>query len=151
MGKKKQRDPPPKFATSKILHEHFTPFFDDQLNSPAFIALSAVAVRVYLILRQEYKGIYTGNNIKCTYSQIVDKGVSRNSISKALGMLIAFGFITYEQGGLEHKPNVYHFSEKWKEIKTSEDVKRIQLKLKEKEQQDMQRKERAKDKLKLIV
>lgn len=37
-------------------------------------------------------------------------------------MLFHFGFISYESGGLEHQPNVYHLEEGWKKIFTQEDV-----------------------------
>ena len=141
MGKKRQRDPPPAFATSKGWHEHFTPLFDDQLNSPAYIALTAVAKEAYTILRQEYKGNYTGNKIICPYKTFMEKGMTRNSISKAIRLLEALGFITYESGGLEHQPTIYHFSEGWKQINTKEQAESTREDLmerirKEKEQRE---------------
>lgn len=125
MGRKRQRDPPPAFATSKGWHEHFTPLFDDQLDSPAYIALTAVAKEAYTILRQEYKGSYTGNNVICPYKTFMEKGMTRNSISKAIRLLDTLGFITYESGGLEHQPSIYHFSEKWKYVKTKEEAETV--------------------------
>ncbi|MEE1035228.1 MAG: hypothetical protein U0L06_11750, partial [Agathobacter sp.] len=77
MAKKKKF--PPSFATKSTSRTHFIQMYDDQLDSPAFIALSAVAVRMYMILRQEYKGNYTGNRVICPYDTFVKKGVSRNS------------------------------------------------------------------------
>lgn len=130
MGKRKKRDPPPKFASAKAGHEHFTPMYDSLLNSPAYIVLSPVAKVIYQILRQEFKGAYTGNSVKCPYSTIVEKGVSRNSIYGGILMLEALGFITYESGGIGHQPSIYHFSDKWQLIKTKEEAKQIKNDLK---------------------
>lgn len=119
---KRKSAPPPSFATRGYGSNHFTPFYDDQLQSPAFIALSAVAVRVYLILRAEYKGDFTGNKVICPYDTIVEKGVSRNSISKAIRMLEVLGFITCDRGGLGHQPTTYRFSTGWAKIGTKEEA-----------------------------
>ena len=65
MARKKQvKTPPPKFATEGTWHMHHVIFFDDQLTSPAYIALSANAKEVYTILRMQYKGSYTGDTEK---------------------------------------------------------------------------------------
>lgn len=136
MGKRKQRDPP-SFMTAQP-HKGFVPMFNDQLNSPAFISLSTVAKVMYLILRQEYKGDYTGNNIICPYSTFVEKGISRNSISDNLRQLEALGFITWENGGLYHQPNHYHFTDGWKKIHTMEDAKSIKDRLAEEKKQRKQ-------------
>lgn len=119
---KKKSALPPSFATKGYGSNHFTPFYDDQLQSPAFIALSAVAVRVYIILRMEYKGDYTGNKVICPYDTIVEKGVSRNSISKAIRMLEVLGFITCDRGGLGHQPTTYRFSNDWAKIESKEEA-----------------------------
>lgn len=128
MGKKKS--PPPAFATIGK-NEHFTPMYDDQLNSPAFIALPAVAVRVYMILRQQYKGDYTGNRVKCPYERIIERGVSRNSISGAIRILEALGLISCERGGLGNQPSIYHFTEEWKAIATKEEAEAIVKRVKQ--------------------
>ena len=65
MGRKK-KSPPPSFATAGTWHTHYVVLFDDLLNSPAYIALSAAAKEAYTILMQEYKGIYTGDKIICS-------------------------------------------------------------------------------------
>lgn len=145
MGKRKQRNPPPRFATKGYGGSHFTPMFDDQLNSPAFIALSAVAVRVYLILRQEYKGAYTGNRVICPYDTFTEKGISRNSISKAIRMLEAMGFITCERGGLGHQPSIYRFSDRWAKIETLSEAKNILKKLKDTMEEKNKRSKLAKE------
>ena len=56
MGRKK-KSPPPSFATAGTWHTHYVVLFDDLLNSPAYIALSAAAKEAYTILMQEYKGM----------------------------------------------------------------------------------------------
>ena len=145
MGKRKQRNPPPRFATKGYGSKHFTPMFDDQLNSPAFIALSAVAVRVYLILRQEYKGAYTGNRVICPYDTFTEKGISRNSIPKAIRMLEAMGFITCERGGLGHQPCIYHFSDRWAKIATPSEAKNILNELKNTMKEENRRSKLAKE------
>ena len=121
----------------------FTPLYEDQLDSPAMKALSAVAFRVYVILRQEYKGDYTGNRIICPYDTIVEKGVSRNSIPRALNQLEALGFIKIERGGLEHRPSEYIFSDKWSLIATPAEAYQILDDLKNTKLDEMARKELA--------
>lgn len=134
MGRRKKRGPPPKFATSYGWDRHYNVLFDDLLDSPAFIALTPHAQMIYIRLLQEYKGeLYTGNNVICPYSTLVEKGYRRNTIAKAIRMLVHFGFITYEKGGLEHQPSVYHFSEEWKKIWTKEDVDAAMTAFKEEE------------------
>ena len=115
MGKKKQKDPPPKFATGGTWHTHYLVLFDDLLNSPAYIALSAHAKEAYTILLQEYKGRYSGNTVVCPYSTFKAKGVRGNTLSRALLQLETFGFIEVEHGGLEHQPSRYTFIDKWKQ------------------------------------
>ena len=125
MGRKK-KSPPPSFATAGTWHTHYVVLFDDLLNSPAYIALSAAAKEAYTILMQEYKGIYTGDKIVCPYSTFTAKGMRTNTVSRALMMLERFGFIRVEEhGGLERRPNVYRLIDGWKSIRTSEDAKEI--------------------------
>jgi hypothetical protein len=130
MGRKKNQ-PPPSFATSRGWNSHYSVLFDDMLDSPAFIALTPHAQIAYIRILQEYKGVYTGNKLVCTYSTFEKKGFRRNTVSKAICMLVHFGFITYESGGLEHQPNIYHLSDGWKKIKTKEDVDRTMQEFKE--------------------
>lgn len=126
MAKKKQRDPPPVFATKGTWHTHYISLFDDLLNSPPYIALSAHAKEAYTILMQEYKGKYTGANVICPYSTFQEKGMRANTLSRALSQLEFYGFIRIEHGGLEHTPNKYHLVEEWKKIETKEDVKKAE-------------------------
>ena len=125
MGRKK-KSPPPAFATNGSWHKHYVVFFDDMLNSPAYIALSAHAKEAYTILMQEYKGPYTGPKVICPYSTFEKKGMRANTLSRALMQLEFFGFVRIDHGGLEHRPSVYHLIGDWKEIQTPEDVKRVQ-------------------------
>lgn len=117
MAKKKQRDPPPKFATDGDWHVHHVILFDDMLDSPAYLSLSAHAKEAYTILMQEYKGNYTGSTVICPYSTFKKKGVRPNTLSRALLQLEIFGFVEIEHGGLEHQPSRYKFISKWKTLK----------------------------------
>ncbi len=130
MGKRKQRDPPPKFATKGTWHTHYVTFFDDLLNSPAYIALRAHAKEAYTILMQEYKGKYTGSTVICPYSTFQEKGMRPNTLSRALTQLEFYDFIKIEHGGLEHTPSKYHFVEDWKKIETKEDAKAVEQRFK---------------------
>ena len=145
MGRKKKRDPPPSWASARGGSEHFTPMYDSMLNSPAYIVLSPIAKVIYQILRQEYKGAYTGNEVLCPYSTIERKGVSRNSIYDGLLMLEALGFITYKRGGLYHQPSVYHFSDKWQQIKTTEEAKEIKKNMKKERKKFKERMKKSKE------
>ena len=134
MCARKKRSPPPDFATIKGTWDrnHYVMLFDDQLDSPAYIALSAHAKEAYTIIRQQYKGDYTlGFQVICPYSTFQEKGMRPNTISRALVMLEVFGFIRIDHGGLEHQPNVYHLIQDWKKIQTPEDVKRVKDRFKE--------------------
>lgn len=144
MGKKRHNTPPSFSTIGK--NSHFTPMFDDQMDSPAFIALSAVAVRVYLILRKQFKGDYTGNNIVCPYERIIENGVSRNSIPGALRQLEALGFITCKRGGLAKQASVYSFSSDWKNIATKEDADAIVKEVRERIAEEKDFRKQAEDK-----
>lgn len=146
MCARKKRSPPPTFATIRGTWEGnpYCMLFKDQLDSPAYIALSASAKEAYTILREEYKGPYTGNVVICPYSTFQEKGMRPNTLSRALLMLEIFGFIKVDHGGLEHQPNRYHLVEDWKDIRTPEDVKEAQKEFKE----AINRKSRAKASLK---
>lgn len=121
---KKRRDPPQKWE-SKTDHERFVRIFASMIELPAFKALSPVATKMLLILKKEYRGNYTMNNIICPYSTFEDNGISRNSISPGLRLLEAMGFIVMEHGSLMRQPTVYHFSDKWKEVKDIETARNI--------------------------
>ena len=125
MRAKKKRSPPPAFATRKGSWQsnHYVMLFDDLLDSPAYINLSAHAKEAYTILMQEYKGDYTGSKVICPYSTFMEKGIRPST------PLEVFGFIKVDHGGLEHRPSVYHFSEDWKKIVTKRDVEDAKARL----------------------
>ena len=115
MSKKKKRDPPEKWE-SRSEHERFVRIFESMYESPAFISLPTAAVRLYLILKNEFRGDHTGNRIICPYDTIVKHGISRNTIRPNLRILEALGFIVIEEGTLMREASIYHFSDKWKDI-----------------------------------
>lgn len=80
MSKKKNREPPQKWE-SITDHERFVRIFASMIESLAFKVLSPVATKMLLILKNEYRGNYTMNNIICPYSTFENNGISRNSIS----------------------------------------------------------------------
>ena len=145
MSRRKRQSPPPAFATGTgTWHKHHVILFDDLLNSPAYIALSATAKEAYTILMQEYKGDYTGPKVICPYSTFQKKGMRSNTLSRALLQLKTFGFIKIEHGGLERKPSIYHLSSDWQKIQTEEDLKQAE----EAFQEEIDRRKLAKEKLK---
>lgn len=133
MGRKRSepKQPPPKFATYETSQRNYVPMFRDQLDSPAYIALTAAAKEAYTILRYEYKYKYTNERIGmdrvyCPYSTFEARGMRSGTLTRALFMLEAFGFIHIEEhGGLEHRPNLYHLIDDWKKIKTKEEAKAV--------------------------
>ena len=129
--KNNKREPPQKWESTSD-HERFVRIFESMMESPAFKVLSPVATRIYLILKNEYRGNFTMNNIVCPYSTMEQYGISRNSIPPALRLLEALGFIVREPGNLMSEPTVYHFSDKWKEIKDIETAGKIKKELREK-------------------
>lgn len=120
----KKRDPPEKWE-SRSEHERFVRIFESMYESPAFISLPAASVRLYLILKNEFRGNHTGNRIICPYDTIVKHGISRNTIRPNLRILEALGFIVIEEGTLMREASIYHFSDKWKDIKDIKEAKRI--------------------------
>ena len=121
---KKRSGPPPAFATTGR-SRHFIPIYDDQFTAPAFVGLPPVAMKVYMILRSRYKGDYTGNKVECPYDAICEMGISRNSISGAIRILEALGFISCDRGGLGNQSSIYRFQEGWKEIRNLEEARAI--------------------------
>ena len=129
--KNNKREPPQKWECNSD-HERFVRIFESMFESPAFIALTPVASRIYLILKNEYRGNFTMNNIVCPYSTMEEYAISRNSIPPALRLLEALGFIVREPGNLMREPTVYHFSDKWKDIKDIETAAKLKKELREK-------------------
>lgn len=138
---RKPKPPPPPFATTGDWHNHFTPFFDDQLNSLAYVNLTAHAKEAYTIIRQEYKGNYTGDKVICPYSTFASKGMRANTVSRAILQLECYGFISIDRGGLEHRPSVYHLISDWKKIRTEEELS----KAKERFEYELEKKRKTKE------
>ena len=109
---RKKREPPKRWQTPKS-NEHFTPLYDSLIESEQWKKLSHAARELYILIYHEYRGTYTGNSVKCPYTDIMKYGFSRATISKCIKELEKEGFITCESGGLTRAPNVYHFSDKW--------------------------------------
>lgn len=113
-------DPRPFETTSKST---YTRIYDDMLMSDAFRSLGNPARFVYLLLKSEYKGNYTGNTVTCPYSTMKPYGMNTKTIKRALLELEEKGFIEIEygtrqfDGNLRRDRNKYTFSDKWKEYK----------------------------------
>ena len=145
MSRKGSKPPPPKFSTSGTWHTHFTPFFDDQIDSKAYIALSASAKEVYTILRRQYKGDYTGEVIKCPYSTFEKYGIRRETVARSIDQLEAFGFINVDRGGLAHQPSKYHLINKWQELEDSKKFREAKAELEERKRRAKLAKEKARE------
>ena len=128
MSRKRKREPPERWECVSD-HERFVRIFASMIDSPAFRALSQIAKRIYFILKNEYRGNYTKNNIKCPYSTMMSYGISRNSISPALRLLESLGFIERDSGALMRTETIFHFSDKWKEVKDIKTAKKIRADL----------------------
>lgn len=118
---KRPKPRPPDFLTTKRTydHNHYITLFDEMLNSPAWIVLSDGAKNVYLVLIMEYKGMYTGNKVKCPYNTMKNHGIRTQSISAWLVELEALGFLKVStHGGLYKNPNEYTFINEWSQIKS---------------------------------
>lgn len=145
MSRKGSKPPPPKFSTSGTWHTHFTPFFDDQIDSKAYIALSASAKEVYTILRRQYKGDYTGEVIKCPYSTFERYGIRRETVARSIDQLEAFGFISVDRGGLAHQPSKYHLINKWQELEEPKKFREAKAELEERKRRAKLAKENARE------
>lgn len=111
---------PESFETSKP-NEHFTRFYDSMITSDAFMALTSSARTVFLILKLQFKGNYTGNTVTCPYATIQKYGLNTTTIKKAILDLEEKGFIKIEYGArqtrdkeLKRQPNKYKFIDSWK-------------------------------------
>ena len=145
MSRKGSKPPPPKFSTSGTWHTHFTPFFDDQIDSKAYIALSASAKEVYTILRRQYKGDYTGEVIKCPYSTFERYGIRRETVARSIDQLETFGFISVDRGGLSHQPSNYHLINKWQELEDPKKFREAKAELEERKRRAKLAKEKARE------
>ena len=111
---KKIRTPPQSFQTpSGSWHEPHIVLFSKLVHSASWRQLSHGARDLYIVLLFQYKGAYTGEAVKCPYTDIIPFGFSRAHIGKYIGELEKAGLIETEHGGTSRIPNVYHFSDRW--------------------------------------
>ena len=125
MSRKKGNSKPPEFLTTKLTfyRNHYIYLFDEMIDSPAYIALSDGAKYVYTLLVREYKGMYTGNTVKCPYSTMVAHGVRKSSIKHWLDELEVLGFIRIvSHGGMFKIPNEYRLINDWAKFKSVEEA-----------------------------
>ncbi len=99
--------------------------YQSMCQSDAWRNLSHAAIRVYLIMKSQYRGDYTGDTVTCPYKVIKENapGMNNKTISRAIGELETKGFIiidrgTFVTGNLKNEPNRYKFSDKWRTYKT---------------------------------
>lgn len=113
MARKKQGYKAQTFETYKP-NEHFTRLHDSLIDSPKFKALHTQSQLIYILVKQEYKGDYTGNRVICPTRKIESYGIGRSAISRAFRELEDSGFIeVVERGGFPKKPTVFMLSDKW--------------------------------------
>ena len=111
---KKKANPPERFQTpSRNWHEPHIILFNRLLQSQSWHNLSHGARDLYILLLSQYKGVFTGNKVKCPYTDIINYGFGRANISKYLKELELEGFIDIESGGFSRVANIYHFSDRW--------------------------------------
>ena len=126
MGRKQKNAKPPDFLTAKRTydHNHHIKLFDEMIDSPAWIVLSDGAKNVYLVIVKEYKGMYTGNKVKCPYSTMKNHGIRTQSIAGWLAELEALGFLKIStRGGLYKIPNEYTLVSEWSQIQSVEEAR----------------------------
>ena len=126
MSRKGYQTPPPDFLTTKKTNynNHYIRLYDEMIDSPAYIALSDQAKAVYTLLVREYKGIFTGNVVKCPYALMESHGIRRQSIANWLAELQALGFIQIEiHGGMFRNPNEYRLINGWADFKDIDSAK----------------------------
>lgn len=112
---RKKREPPARFLTSSG-HGHFTPIYDDLIESKAFIQLKPQASKMLLYLYEQYKGAYTGDVVICPYRYLEERGFRHASIPQYMKQLEKAGFIRIShggQGGLYKEPNKYQLINAW--------------------------------------
>lgn len=132
MSRNKPKPQPPDFLTSKKSwnNNHHVSLFDEMIDSPAYISLSNGAKFIYTLIIKEYKGIFTGNKVKCPYSEMKKHNVRSQSISGWLKELEALGFIRIEShGGMYKIPNEYRLINDWMKFKSIEEAKAAKKKI----------------------
>ena len=139
MARKRAPRYPPKLWEHNELYKnqqgrrdsHFIRLYDSQLYSPAMKHLSGEGLKLYILLRDQYRERpeQTGGEVKCPYKYLLENGFkSRDTISRKFVELEKFGLINIKVSGGFGIPSVYRFSDKWKTI-SEEEALRIKKEL----------------------
>ncbi len=123
---KRPKPRPPDFQTTKKTYNNnrYITIFNEMLDSPAWVMLSDGAKNVYLVIAEQYRGMYTGNRVKCPYSTMKTHGIRTQSIPAWLVELEALGFLKVStHGGLYKTPNEYTLIGEWSQIKSLDEAR----------------------------
>lgn len=102
-------------AKSSGFEERFIRMGNSQLLHSSVLDLNAAAFRVYTYMKLEAGGKREFEYPRAKFIKII----SRNGFQKALTELVRAGLIeVVEHNANLRKPNIYRFSEKWKEGKS---------------------------------
>ena len=101
-----------------IKSDHYTRLYDMMLTSEAWKDLNHASRTVYLILKMQYKGNYSGNTVQCPYKDFQEYGMNTSTIKKCINNLEEHGFIRCTPGvlitkNLHKEPNEYTFISDW--------------------------------------
>lgn len=110
-----------RFESAKLGEEHYFTLYDSVIDSPLFKSLSNSARTVYLVIRRQYKGNYSGKTVECPYRVFAEYGLQNKTVSRAIAELEESGFIEVERGtiqcaknkNLRRQPNRYTLSSRW--------------------------------------
>lgn len=121
MAKKRTSYKAKSWETSRT-NDHYTRLHDELLNSAAYKSLSHAARTVYTVLKMQYRGDFTGDEVVCPYATFNAYHMQNRTISKAIAELENKGFIKAERGALQtgnlhREPNKYQFINKWRDFK----------------------------------
>lgn len=132
-SKQKKGSQLPQFWQYVTDSKRWTRLFHDQMDSPAYLALSPEAKLLYFTLQTEYRGpAYCPTaTVTLPYAQIIKKtGIQRNKLPDRLQELRRFGFIEIiQEGGMYRVQNFYKFVAAWKDV-TQPQAEKIRKELK---------------------
>lgn len=112
-----------KWESKKSSGAKFTKICDDMQESDAWKKLTLRQHGLYLFLKRKYTKKSDGTD-NASDLHITDKdkriiGLSDNTLYKDIDALIDYGFIKLiKHGKVVHKPNIYGFSDMWREYGT---------------------------------
>lgn len=110
-GKKKTPFAPWETKASNGIEKRYVRLANTMLCSPAFLQLSGNATRVYVYMRIESAGKREFTMPRSKYIKFIKK----DAFLTATEELEKAGFIEIQHNANLRKPNVYRFSERWKE------------------------------------